>query len=79
MPCTVKKTFQAATDAGLDVIVQLKDNQPTLHQQAHDLCATATPLSHVSSRDRGRNRQEERSVTVFDVRALAAMGSGMQE
>lgn len=66
MPCTVKKTFQAATDAGLDVIVQLKDNQPTLHQQAHDLCVTATPLSHVSSRDRGRNRQEERSVTVFD-------------
>ena len=30
------------------------------------LCATATPLSHVSSRDRGRNRQEQRCVSVFD-------------
>ena len=48
------------------MIIQLKDNQPTLHQQAKDLCASATPLSHVSSRDRGRNRQEERSVAVFD-------------
>ena len=37
-----------------------------MHQQAKDLCATATPLSHVSSRDRGRNRQEQRCVSVFD-------------
>jgi len=37
-----------------------------LHQQAKDRCATATPLSHVSSRDRGRNRQEQRCVSVFD-------------
>ena len=61
-----KKTFEAGADAQIDLIIQLKDNQPTLHQQAKDLCASATPLSHVSSRDRGRNRQEERSVAVFD-------------
>ena len=61
-----KKTFEAGADAQIDLIIQLKDNQPTLHQQAKDLCASATPLCHVSSRDRGRNRQEERSVAVFD-------------
>jgi predicted transposase YbfD/YdcC len=61
-----KKTFEAGADAQIDLIIQLKDNQPTLHQQAKDLCASATPLSHVSSRDRGRNRQEERSVAVFN-------------
>jgi hypothetical protein len=61
-----KKTFEAGADAQIDLIIQLKDNQPTLHQQAKDLCASATSLSHVSSRDRGRNRQEERSVAVFD-------------
>jgi hypothetical protein len=61
-----KKTFEAGADAQIELIIQLKDNQPTLHQQAKDLCASATPLSHVSSRDRGRNRQEERSVAVFD-------------
>ena len=61
-----KKTFEAGADAQINLIIQLKDNQPTLHQQAKDLCASATPLCHVSSRDRGRNRQEERSVAVFD-------------
>ena len=37
-----------------------------MHQQAKDLCASAAPISATSSRNRGRNRQEERSVTVFD-------------
>ena len=61
-----KKTFDVASKAGADLIIQLKDNQPTLHQQAKDLCASATPLSTTSSRNRGRNRQEEPSVTVFN-------------
>jgi predicted transposase YbfD/YdcC len=61
-----KKTFDVAAKTGADLIIQLKDNQPTLHQQAKDLCASATPLSTTSSRNRGRNRQEERSVAVFD-------------
>lgn len=65
-----KRTFEAAATAGCDLIIQIKDNQPTLHQQAKDLCASATPLSATSRRNRGRNRQEERSVTVFDA-ALA--------
>jgi len=61
-----EETFDVAAKAGANLIIQLKDNQPTLHQQAKDLCASATPLSATSSRNRGRNRQEERSVTVFD-------------
>jgi predicted transposase YbfD/YdcC len=61
-----KRTFEAGADTQIDLIIQLKDNQPTLHQQAKDLCAGATPLSHTSSRNGGRNRQEERSVAVFD-------------
>ncbi|WP_370655786.1 ISAs1 family transposase [Paracraurococcus lichenis] len=61
-----EETFELAAKAGADLIIQVKDNQPTLHQKAKDLCASATPLSTASSRDRGRNRQEERSVAVFD-------------
>jgi predicted transposase YbfD/YdcC len=61
-----KKTFDVAAKAGADLIIQLKHNQPTLQQQAKDLCASATPLSATASCNRGRNRQEERSVTVFD-------------
>jgi predicted transposase YbfD/YdcC len=61
-----KKTFEAGADAKIDLITQLKDNQPTLHQQAKDLCASAIPLCHISSRDRGRNPQEKRSIAVFD-------------
>jgi len=61
-----EETFEAAADAAIDLIIQIKDNQPTLHQQAKTLCASATPISATSSRDRGRNRQEGRSVAVFD-------------
>jgi hypothetical protein len=35
-----------------------KDNQPGLHRQVHNLCA--------SSIDTGRNRQERRTVAVFN-------------
>ncbi len=73
-PALPKKTFEAAADAKLDLIVHIKDNQPTLHHQAKALCAIAVPLSHVSSRDQRRNRQEERCVSVFDA-APAAIGT----
>src|SRR3712207_9557906 len=65
-PALPAETFDLAAKAGADLIIQLKDNQPTLHQQARDLCAGATPLSTACSRNRGRSRQEERSVAVFD-------------
>jgi len=61
-----QKTFRAAAEAGVDLIVQLKDNQPGLHRQVHLRCADAQPLSRASSTDTARNRQERRSVAVFD-------------
>jgi predicted transposase YbfD/YdcC len=48
------------------LIVQVKDNQPTLRQQIQGLTATAVPLTSAHSHDRGRNRDESRTVTVFD-------------
>ena len=65
MPCTVKKTFQAAADAGVGLIVQVKDNQPTLHRQAQRICADTTPQDHASSHTTGRNRHETRTIAVF--------------
>src|SRR3954468_17062760 len=65
-PALPKETFDIAAKTGANLIIQLKDNQPTLHQQVKDLCASTSPLSTTSSRNRGRNCQEERSVTVFD-------------
>jgi predicted transposase YbfD/YdcC len=50
----------------MTLIVQLQDNQPTLHQQIRELSATTTPLESVHSRDKGRNRDESRTVSVFD-------------
>ena len=66
MRCTVKKTFEAAEQAGIALIVQLKDNQPTLHQQSREIAATTLPLTSAHSHERGRNRDESRTVTVFD-------------
>jgi predicted transposase YbfD/YdcC len=60
------ETFDLAAKAGADLIIQVKDNQPTLHQQAKNLCTSTSPLSTAIGRNRGRNRQEERNVTVFD-------------
>lgn len=66
MRCTVKKTFRAAAEASVDLIVQLKDNQPGLHRQVQLRCADAEPLSRASSTDTARNRHERRSVVVFN-------------
>ena len=65
MRCTAKKTFEAATQASIALIVGVKDNQPTLHQQVHEVSATTAPLGSAHSRDKGRNRDERRTVTVF--------------
>jgi predicted transposase YbfD/YdcC len=72
-----KKTFEAAAAADAMLIVQVKDNQPTLHQQAQHICTTAVPLSQVSRHNKGRNRDETRVVTVFDP-AKALDGSEWQ-
>jgi len=61
-----KKHFEVATEANIALIVQVKDNQPSLRQRIQEICATTTPLRSVRSRDKGRNRDESRTVTVFD-------------
>jgi predicted transposase YbfD/YdcC len=66
MRCTVKKTFAVAAEADIALIVQLKDNQPTLHRQSREISATTTPLGPAHSHDTGRNRDERRTVAVFD-------------
>ena len=66
MRCTAKKTFEAAAAANIALIVEVKGNQPTLHQQIQQLSATTVPLGSTRSHDKGRNRDERRTVAVFD-------------
>ena len=66
MRCTAEKTFEAAAQAGIALIVQVKGNQPTLHQQMQQLSATTAPLGSACSHDKGRNRDERRTVAVFN-------------
>jgi predicted transposase YbfD/YdcC len=48
------------------LIVQVKDNQPTLHQKIAEISVTTAPLGSAQSRDNARNRCETRTVTIFD-------------
>jgi len=61
-----KKTFEVAAEANIALIVQVKDNQPTLNQKSQEIATTTAPIDAVGSRTRGRNRDERRTVTVFD-------------
>ena len=61
-----KKPFEVARAADVTLIVQLKDNQPTLFAQTRDICATTAPLDAASSHGKGRNRIERRIVTAFE-------------
>jgi DDE family transposase len=73
-----KKTFEAAAAANAHLIVQLKDNQPTLHQKVEAVCNTAKPLSGVQIVDeKRRNRHETRTIAVFDAKR-AVVGTEWQ-
>ena len=66
-----KKTFEAAAVANAHLIVQLKDNQPTLRDNVEAVCSVAQPLSSLKTVDKNRrNRHETRAIAVFDA-ALA--------
>ena len=60
------KHFGVAKDAAITSIVQVKDNQPGLHQEVAQITAASASPGSVHSRDRGRNRDETCTVTVFD-------------
>lgn len=61
-----KKTGPAANAAQAQLIVQLKDNQPSLLQQAKAASASGPPLMTGTSVTRGRNRRETRTFAVFE-------------
>ena len=68
MPCTVKKTFEAARDSGNALIAQVKANQPILHQTLQAICTTEPPVDSTETVERNRHgRQEHRVVETFDV------------
>jgi hypothetical protein len=68
-----KKTFEAATEAQAHLIVQLKDNQPTLCRNPEAVCNDTKPLSAVPTVDRKkRNPHETRTVAVFDAMPAVA-------
>jgi len=68
-----KKTFEAAAAANAHLIVQIKDNQPTLYREVEAVCAIAEPLSSESSVDKNRrNRHETRAVAVFEAKPAVA-------
>ena len=48
------------------LVVQVKSNQPTLHQTSVEIATTTEPLSSHHSHDKARGRDESRTVTVFD-------------
>jgi len=61
-----EKHFAVAAAANVALIVGVKDNQPTLHQRVQEVSATTAPLGSAHSHDKGRNRDERRTITVFD-------------
>jgi hypothetical protein len=77
MPSTAKKTFEAAAQAQAQLIVQLKDNQPTLLHKAEALCASQRPAGSDTSVTKGRNRHETRTAEVFAA-ARAVAGTEWQ-
>ena len=71
MPCTVKKTFQAARKVKSHLLVQVKENQPALLQTIRQAAQTDAPLARHETIDTNkRMRAETRIVEVFDA-ALA--------
>ena len=67
MPCIVKKTFEAARQTGSHLLVQLKKNQPDLFERILTMTQATTPIDEVQTRDRARNRREDRKAEVFDI------------
>ena len=68
MPCTVKKTFETASDTGSFLVAQVKANQQTLHDTIAAICAVEKPVDSALTVERNRHgRQEHRRIETFDV------------
>ncbi len=67
MPCTAKKTFEAAREANSHLLVQVKENQPGLLRAIEDVVDRDAPLARHEATDRPcRMRVETRIVEVFE-------------
>lgn len=60
-----QKTFERVRESGNEVIVQVKTNQQALLRCLDHVVATQRPVAVETSRQRGRNRQEDRRITVY--------------
>ena len=68
MPCTVKKTFEAARDTGNFLIAQVKANQQILYETLDAICTAEPPTDSAETVERNRHgRQEHRMLETFDV------------
>lgn len=64
--CQVK-TLEVAVKSGNNVIVQVKENQPTLYKDCNTLAETTLPRDYYKENmNKIRNRIEERTVRVFE-------------
>jgi hypothetical protein len=72
MPCIAKKTFEAAAQGQARLIVQLKDNQPSLLQKVETACASQRPVSSDTSVATGRGRHETRTAEIFSATTAIA-------
>src|SRR3954454_14647595 len=62
-----KDAFMQAAATGNALLVQVKGNQPSLHDRLAGICASQQPLARYETADRRRHgRQEHRLVEVFD-------------
>ena len=67
MPCTVKKTLEAARQTGNEIIVQVKSNQKSLLEDCRDTALLeAASETYTSGAEKGRGRIERRKVEVFE-------------
>jgi predicted transposase YbfD/YdcC len=55
--------------SGNDLLVQVKNNQPKLRRRLELGCAGRKPSGSATSKSKGRNRWETRTLTVFPVKA----------
>jgi predicted transposase YbfD/YdcC len=69
MPSTPKKTFERVIASGNHLLVQVKDNQPTLRRKLELGAMGRKPSGRATSKTKGRNRWETRELTMFPVKA----------
>jgi predicted transposase YbfD/YdcC len=65
MPCTVKKTLEIALAQGSHLLVQVKDNQPTLLEACRLLAEHRVPDACHADTGKGHGRIEARKTRVY--------------